>query len=43
MTRGARPKIQDTWIAATAVALGVPVCTQDDDFDAFASLQLIRV
>ena len=30
---GTRPKIQDTWIAATARALDVAVYTQDSDFD----------
>jgi predicted nucleic acid-binding protein len=29
---GRRPRVQDTWIAATARAHGVPVFTQDDDF-----------
>ncbi len=28
----------DSWIAATALALGVPIITQDDDFDAAASI-----
>ena len=30
---GRRPKVQDTWIAATARAHAVPVFTQDHDFD----------
>jgi predicted nucleic acid-binding protein len=30
---GRRPKIQDTWIAATARAHAVAVYTQDSDFD----------
>ena len=30
---GRRPKVQDAWIAATARAVGVPVYTQDSDFD----------
>jgi predicted nucleic acid-binding protein len=30
---GRRPKVQDTWIAATARALEVAVYTQDSDFD----------
>lgn len=33
---GRRPKVQDTWIAATARAHGVPVYRQDDDFDDLA-------
>jgi len=30
---GRRPKVQDTWIGATARAHGVSVFTQDSDFD----------
>jgi predicted nucleic acid-binding protein len=30
---GRRPKVHDTWIAATARALEVAVYTQDSDFD----------
>ena len=30
--RGKRPKIMDTWIAATAVTHDIPVYTQDEDF-----------
>ena len=33
---GARPKILDALIAATAVEHGLPVVTQDDDFAAMA-------
>jgi predicted nucleic acid-binding protein len=33
---GRRPKVQDTWIAATARAHGVAVFTQDGDFDGLA-------
>jgi predicted nucleic acid-binding protein len=39
---GRRPKIQDTWIAATARAHGVAVYTQDDDF-AELSVEVVRV
>jgi predicted nucleic acid-binding protein len=39
---GRRPKIQDTWIAATARAHGVAVYTQDDDF-AELSVDVVRV
>lgn len=31
-----RANVQDTWIAATALAQGVPVYTQDHDFDHLA-------
>jgi predicted nucleic acid-binding protein len=39
---GRRPKVQDTWIAATARAHGVAVYTQDGDFDELAVV-VVRV
>ncbi len=33
----------DSWIAATAMANGAAVCTQDADFDAAAEADLIEV
>lgn len=33
----------DAWIAATALRHGALVVTQDQDFGAFASVQVIRV
>lgn len=39
---GMRPKVQDTWIAATARAMAVPVYTQDSDFDGL-SVDVVRV
>ena len=39
---GRRPKVQDTWIAATARAHAVPVYTQDSDFDELA-VDVVRV
>jgi len=39
---GRRPKVQDTWIAATAQAAGVAVYTQDSDFDEL-SVDVVRV
>jgi predicted nucleic acid-binding protein len=39
---GHRPKIQDTWIAATARAAAVAVYTQDGDFDELA-VDVVRV
>jgi predicted nucleic acid-binding protein len=39
---GRRPKVLDCWIAATAVAHGVPVYTQDADFDGLA-VDVVRV
>jgi predicted nucleic acid-binding protein len=40
---GRKPRRHDTWIAATALRYGVAVVTQDDDFGAFASVDVIRV
>jgi predicted nucleic acid-binding protein len=39
---GRRPKVQDTWIAATARALAVALYTQDSDFDEL-SVDIVRV
>jgi predicted nucleic acid-binding protein len=39
---GRRPKVQDTWIAATARARGVVVYTKDSDFDDLA-VDVVRV
>lgn len=33
----------DSWIAATAISLGVPVVTQDDDYADVPELEVIRV
>jgi predicted nucleic acid-binding protein len=43
---GRRLNVNDLWIAATALAHGIPVITQDDDFepiDGAAGLSVIRV
>ena len=40
---GQRMPVNDSWIAATALALGVPVVTQDDDFPDLADLTVTRV
>jgi predicted nucleic acid-binding protein len=43
---GRRLNVNDLWIGATALAHGVPVVTQDDDFDPIdgvAGLSVIRV
>ena len=39
---GRRPKVQDTWIAATARAHDVPVYSQDAEFDDLA-VDVVRV
>jgi predicted nucleic acid-binding protein len=40
---GQRMPVNDSWIAATAVAFGVPVVTQDDDYVPLDGLDIIRV
>jgi len=39
---GRRPKVQDAWIAATARVHGVPVVTQDRDFEGLG-IEVVRV
>jgi predicted nucleic acid-binding protein len=43
LTAGRRPRAHDTWIAATALRHGAAVVTQDADFEAFASVEVVRV
>jgi predicted nucleic acid-binding protein len=38
-----RMAVNDSWIAATAMALGVPVVTQDEDYVAIGGLDVIHV
>jgi predicted nucleic acid-binding protein len=40
---GRRIRRHDCWIAATALRHGVPVITQDADFTAFDSIEVLRV
>ena len=40
---GAKVNVNDTWIAATALAHGVPVVTQDADFDVLARLSDLEI
>jgi predicted nucleic acid-binding protein len=35
--------VNDSWIAATAIAFGIPVVTQDDDYSGAPGLEVIRV
>jgi hypothetical protein len=39
---GRKLRRHDTWIAATALRHGVPVVTQDPDFTAFSSVEVIH-
>lgn len=41
--QGKRPRIMDTWIAATAATHDLPIYTQDDDFLAIPRVRVIRV
>ena len=43
LASGRKVKLQDTWIAATALAHGASVATQDSDFDGFEGLTVLRV
>ncbi len=40
---GRRMRVNDAWIAATALALNVPLVTQDADFAAVPGLPVVRV
>ena len=41
--QGLRMPVNDSWIAATAMALDVAIVTQDDDFPLVDELEVIRV
>lgn len=38
-----RMPLNDSWIAATAIANDIPVVSQDDDYDNLPGLEVIRV
>jgi predicted nucleic acid-binding protein len=40
---GLRMPINDSWIAATAMTLGIPVVTQDDDYLHAPGLEVIHI
>lgn len=40
---GRKAPISDSWIAATAIAHGIPVVTQDADYDAMPDVQVIKI
>jgi predicted nucleic acid-binding protein len=40
---GLRMPVNDSWIAATAIALGLPVVTQDDDYLHAPGLEVIHL
>jgi hypothetical protein len=39
---GRKAPINDSWIAATAIAVGVPIVTQDAAYDAMPGVQVIK-
>jgi predicted nucleic acid-binding protein len=41
--QGKRIPLNDSWIAATAIANGLPVVSQDDDYEAVPGLLVIRL
>lgn len=41
--KGRRPKVQDTWIAATAMTHNAALFTQDAEFERFEGLEVVRV
>jgi predicted nucleic acid-binding protein len=40
---GHRAPVNGSWIAATAIAHGVPIVTQDSDYDAIPDLDVTRI
>jgi|GEM_PF-908799 len=40
---GRKAPINDSWIAATAIAYGIPVVTQDADYDAMPDVRVIKI
>jgi predicted nucleic acid-binding protein len=43
LSEGRRPRVHDTWIAATALAHGAEVWTRDADFTRFAAVDVVQV
>jgi predicted nucleic acid-binding protein len=43
LRRGRKPRIQDTWIAATAYVHDAEVWSQDKDFTEFDDVEVVRV
>lgn len=40
---GRKPRVHDTWIAATALTQGAEVWTQDNDFTNFRAVKIVRL
>lgn len=43
LSAGRKPRVNDTWIAATALVHGAEVWTQDADFTAFGAVDVVRL
>ena len=43
LAAGRKPRVHDTWIAATALVHGAEVWTQDHDFSGVAAVDVVRV
>ena len=43
LRQGRRPRVNDTWIAATAAVHDAAVWTQDEDFGEFDDVDIVRV
>ena len=43
LSAGRKPRVNDTWLAATALVHGAEVWTQDADFTAFGAVEIVRV
>jgi toxin FitB len=43
LAAGRKPRVHDTWIAATALVHGAQVWTQDADFTSFTAVDVVRV
>jgi predicted nucleic acid-binding protein len=43
LAAGRKPRVHDTWIAATALIHQAEVWTQDQDFTAFAAVDVVRL
>jgi predicted nucleic acid-binding protein len=40
---GRRAPLNDSWIAATAIAHDVPIVTQDSDYDVMPGIEIIKI
>jgi predicted nucleic acid-binding protein len=43
LAAGRKPRVHDTWIAATAFVHGAEIWTQDADFSSFGAVGVVRV